>query len=98
MNVVQAIFFAWAGFLPMFIVLWVFWCIHRTHEERIRMLYDAVAMPTPLYLAHMHAVDQVSYGRHMAALFTFRDPKKLYPKIGVVLMPSPEFGESERMN
>lgn len=98
MNVAIALLFAWAGFLPMVFMIWAMWCIHRTHESRMRMIYDAGKMPTPLYMAHMHAFDQVTYAAHMRALFFFRDPIKLYPKVGFVVMENPEFGQPERMN
>lgn len=62
------------------------------------MIYDMGKMPVPIYMAHMHAFDQVSYNRHLATLFTFRNPMKLYPKVGVVMMPDPDFGQPERMN
>lgn len=98
MNVVSTILVAWAGFLPMGFLVWGLWCIYRTHESRMRMIYDAAKMPTPIYMAHMHAFDQVSFGQHVKMLFIFRNPLKLYPKVGVVTVRELEFGQSESMN
>ena len=68
--------------------IWFQYCNFRTHEERLKMIYDAVATPPWAYQSRMAAFATVSYDQHLWRLATFRDPKKLYPAFH--MMTSPE--------
>lgn len=59
---------------------WAFICIHRTHQDVMKVLTQLWHRPMT-HGAIMKAYDAVSFHKHLRARFFCRDPWKLYDPI-----------------
>lgn len=57
--------------------IWLMICNHRTWKQRMQII-DWIFDSSSNWRRRNAEYDQVSYDQHMWALFTFRNPRKLY--------------------
>lgn len=82
------------AFAALFAAVWSNICAFRTHEARLKIVYDAAhtTESLPLFQAKIAVLDKVTFYQHMTALLLFRDPAKLYPKVAMhIVTPDPRF-------
>jgi hypothetical protein len=61
----------------LFLTFWFLMCNHRTYSQRIKIInwvYDGSGN----WRQRDREYNRVSYDQHLWALFTFRNPQKLY--------------------
>ena len=72
--------------VALFINVWFLYTNHLTLNQRMKIIdYNDYNMPIGKRLDRFDELDKVSYHRHHWHVMTFRDWRKLYPKLGTMI-------------